>query len=134
MSRLAELVVSFFDLIEAEGRVLRKNVLLLCFSGVIFFVAGAFVIAAFLLVLAGIHGVLADFCGRIAAHFISAGILSATACALFVLGFRLVLGGRWHWREMRAEYRERVEEDREDEKEAWEERARENEADETDRI
>lgn len=52
MNKLAEFILSFFNLLEAEGRVLRQNALHFC-RGCCFLVIGALFLAAALGLLAG---------------------------------------------------------------------------------
>ena len=93
MKFLAEAIVSFFDLVEAEGRALRKNVLGICFAVVLFLIAGVFVVAGFLLAVAGLHVAIANVYGAMTAYFATAAVTAVTAGLFFLLGFRVIARG-----------------------------------------
>jgi hypothetical protein len=89
---LSDVIVSFFDLVEAEGRALRKSILGICFAVVLFLIAGTFLVAALLLALSGLHVVISSVWGTVRAFFAIAAIAAAASYISFQLGFRVAAG------------------------------------------
>jgi hypothetical protein len=92
LKSLADVIVSFFELVEAEGRALRESVLGICFAVVLFLIAGAFLVAGLLLAIAGLHVVISDALGVVRSYFATAAIVAVASYIFFLLGFRVA---RW---------------------------------------
>jgi hypothetical protein len=89
LKSLADVIVSFFDLVEAEGRALRESVLGICFAVVLFLIAGAFLVAGLLLAIAGLHVVISNALGVVRSYFATAAIAAAASYIFLLLGFRV---------------------------------------------
>ena len=89
MKTLAELLVSFLELLEAEGRTLRDKTVRLFLAVTIFFIAGTLAIAGIVLIIVGIYRVLVPFIGAAAACFTLGGLILLASCALFKSGGKL---------------------------------------------
>lgn len=90
MKALAELLVSFIELLEEEGRALREATARLFISIVLFGVAGVLIIAGLLMAGAGVFHVLTPLIGRAWAYFALAAVFLVGAWALFGRGSKLV--------------------------------------------
>jgi hypothetical protein len=85
---LADSVIGFIELMEAEGRALRKNVARLCFMAVFFIIAGIMTISGFALLFNGVFKIVADMLGRVSAFFVTGSACILVSVALFAAGFR----------------------------------------------
>jgi hypothetical protein len=74
LNTLTELVIALFDLIEAEGRLLRRVAGLLCLSVVMFMAAGVLILAGLGMLLGGLYFLLEPSCGQAGALGISGGV------------------------------------------------------------
>jgi hypothetical protein len=92
LKSLSEVIVSFFDLVEAEGRALRRSVLGICFAVVLFLIAGAFLVVAVLLAIAGLHVVISNVWGTVRACFATAAIAAAASYICLLIGLRIAAG------------------------------------------
>lgn len=89
MKTLAELLVSFLELLEAEGRTLRDKTVRLFLALTLFFIAGALAIAGIVLIIVGIYRFLETFIGAVAAYFTLGGLTLLASYALFKSGGNL---------------------------------------------
>lgn len=92
MNFLADILISLLELMEAEGRSLRRNALRVGLAIVAYAIAGAFLIAGTLLLLAGLHAILAARYGMTAAHFATGGLALAMAAGVFAVGTQIAHG------------------------------------------
>lgn len=93
MKALAELLVSFLELLEEEGRTLRDRTVRLFLGVVLFFVAGALVIGGLALVVAGVLLLLAPLIGKAASCLTIGGACLFAALLLFSRGSRITRNG-----------------------------------------
>lgn len=90
MRTLAEALISVFELLEAEGRVLKTRIALLVFVVVLFLVAGAFLFLGLLMLALGLHEHLTPRMGRAGSlAAVGAGAMLVTS-VLFVTGFAMI--------------------------------------------
>lgn len=92
MKALAELLVSFLELIEEEGRTLREKTVRLFLVIVMFLVAGALAIAGLALIVAGAYHFLVPLIGSVAAYFALGGLSLLGAFILFAHGGKITRG------------------------------------------
>ena len=85
MEFLTDVIISLLDLLEAEGRSLKKNVLRLGLAVALYIVAGVLLITGALLLLAGLHSILAARFGATAAHFATGGMTVTLAAIVFAV-------------------------------------------------
>jgi hypothetical protein len=81
-------VIDFIELIEAEGRALRLNMVRLCFIVIFFIIAGIMTISGFVLLFGGIFKLVADHFDRVTAYFATGSTCLVISVALFAAGFR----------------------------------------------
>lgn len=84
MNRLTELVISFFELVEAEGRELRVQAQDVLRGAAMFFFGGVLLSAGVLTAVYALYLTLASRLGRPAAAFIAALLLGAVGVALIL--------------------------------------------------
>lgn len=89
MKVLSELLVSFLELLEEEGRTLREKTVRLVLALVLFSIGGALAIAGLVLIIVGIFHFLVPLIGRVAAYFTLGGVTLAAAYLLFSRGNKL---------------------------------------------
>ena len=90
MKQLADIALRFIELIEAEGRVLRKSALRFCYSLVLFAISGVLVVTGILMVLAALNVAVSAVFGQIGAHLLTGLGAFAAAGAFLALSFGLV--------------------------------------------
>jgi hypothetical protein len=83
-------VISFIELIEAEGRVLRGNMIRFCFVVVFFIIAGVMTISGFVLLFSGLFNLIAGAFGKLSAYFATGSVCILISVALFAVGFRWI--------------------------------------------
>lgn len=88
MKAIAELMIAATDLVEAEGRALRRGVAKLVLAMVLLCVGGLFVLLGLGLAIWGLYGVLAPQLGAGGAALI--GALAAVLAAVMI-----ILVGKW---------------------------------------
>ncbi|MCC8058736.1 phage holin family protein [Cloacibacillus sp.] len=84
MNRLTELVISFFELVEAEGRELRVQAQDVLRGAAMFFFGGVLLSAGVLTAVYALYLMLASRLGRPAAALIAALLLGAVGVALIL--------------------------------------------------
>jgi hypothetical protein len=84
---LADSIISFVELIEAEGRELRSNIVRFCFMAVFFIIAGVMTICGFVLLFNGLFNFVADTFGRLPAYFATGSSCILISAVLFAVGF-----------------------------------------------
>ncbi|MCD7876039.1 MAG: phage holin family protein [Cloacibacillus porcorum] len=93
MNRLTELVISFFELVEAEGRELREQAQGVLRGAAMFFFGGALLSAGVLTAVYALYLTLASRLGRPAAALIAALLLGAVGAALILKSRPSAKGG-----------------------------------------
>jgi hypothetical protein len=88
---LSEAIISVFELIEAEGRELRRSVTFILLGMVFFFVAGIVAFLGFLFVLYALYHFLLPIAGVTASCLATGATALLTASALFFSGLRCAL-------------------------------------------
>ncbi len=91
MKILGDVVIRFFDLLEAEGRALKENAARLALLAALFLIATVLAVAGFGLVLAGAHILLTRFYGSAMASFVVGGLSIAASAAFFYGGYRYIV-------------------------------------------
>jgi hypothetical protein len=84
---LADSIINFIELIEAEGRALRSNMIRFCFMAVFFIIAGVLTISGFVLLFSGLFNLVADAFGKLSAYFATGSACILISAALFAVGF-----------------------------------------------
>ncbi|MDR1482821.1 MAG: hypothetical protein LBI74_09360 [Synergistaceae bacterium] len=85
---LADSVISFIELIEAEGRALRGNMIRFCFLAVFFIIAGAMTISGFVLLFSGLFNLIAGAFGKLSAYFATGSACILISVVFFAIGLR----------------------------------------------
>lgn len=88
MKGLSEVVLRFFDLIEAEGRALKQGAVSVAFAAALFSIAGVMAVAGLFVLLAAVFMTLSPLMGRVGACYATAGLMLCTSCLVFLGGFR----------------------------------------------
>lgn len=89
MKALAELLVSFLELLEEEGRTLREKTVRLFLAIVIFFIAAALAVTGLVLIVVGVFHFLTPLIGKTAAYFVLGGVSLLAAFFLFSRGGKI---------------------------------------------
>jgi hypothetical protein len=89
LKAISEIIISFFELAEAEGRELRRNVLTLLAAAAFFFWAAVMAVAGMLALLAALYRAMSPSFGE-TASLAAAGAVSVLIAAVAVFGFTYV--------------------------------------------
>ncbi|MDR3332474.1 MAG: hypothetical protein LBT08_07585 [Synergistaceae bacterium] len=84
---LVNVILGFFDLLEAEGRALRNNAAHLCFIVVFFIIAGVLTVSGCILLFGGVFHIVANALGRVQAFFATGLACLIFSVVLFTAGF-----------------------------------------------
>jgi hypothetical protein len=97
LKALAEIIISLFELAEAEGRELRRNVSLLLAASSLFFAASVVAIAGALALMRALYRVMSPSFGEIASLAATGAVsifVSAAACAAMLWHINKKPGGK----------------------------------------
>ncbi|MDR1515153.1 MAG: hypothetical protein LBS45_05610 [Synergistaceae bacterium] len=90
MKAVAEIIISLFELAEAEGRELRRNVLILLAVGASFFTAAVLAIAGILALLFALYRVMLPHFGEAVSLAAAGAVCVSASLAVVVSGFKYV--------------------------------------------
>lgn len=98
MKALAEIIISLFELAEAEGRELRRNISLLLAASALFFAASVVAIAGVLALMRALYRVMSPSFGEAASLAVTGAVLifiSTAACAAMLWHINKKPGGKY---------------------------------------
>ncbi|MDR3255149.1 MAG: hypothetical protein LBT31_06250 [Synergistaceae bacterium] len=88
LNGVSDVFLKFFELMEAEGRELRKNTAALLLGGVLFFVAGCLATAGAALILFGTYRLMLPTLGGALACLATGALALAAAASLFAFAYK----------------------------------------------